>query len=74
MSANIVRNAVTLLLILTLANLAASFAALRAVQTIRDDSRQKLQRLELTTAYLDATVATLCARTDTACPPAPERQ
>lgn len=74
MSANIIRNAVTLLLILTLANLAASFAALYAVRTMRDDARQKLDRIEETTAYLEATVATLCARTATVCPPPPEAQ
>ena len=72
MSANIIRNAVALLLVLTAANLAASFAALYAVRVIREDSKRELQRIEMTMAYLDATVATLCARTSTACPPAPD--
>lgn len=65
MSALNIRNAIALLLVLTAANLAASFAALKAVRTIRDDSRQEL-------AYLSATVATLCARTSTVCPPPPD--
>ena len=72
MSANIMRNAVALLLVLTAANLAASFAALYAVRTLRDDSQRSDKRMEATMAYLDATVATLCARTSTACPPPPE--
>lgn len=68
MSANIIRNAVALLLVLTAANLAASFAALYAVKTIRDESGQQLRKIENTTAYLGATVQTLCARTATVCP------
>lgn len=72
MSASIIRNAVALLLVLTAANLAASFAALYAVRDMRKDAYRELQRIEQTTAYLDAAVATLCARTATACPPPPE--
>ncbi len=69
MSANLVRHTVALLLILTACNLAASFGALMAARAARNDAQEKLQRIEETTAYLSATVATLCERTTTACPP-----
>lgn len=72
MSALNIRNAIALLLVLTAANLAASFAALYAVRMIRDDSTKNLQKIEETTAYLGATVATLCTRTSTVCPPPPD--
>lgn len=71
MSANLIRNTVTLLFVLTLANLAASFAALYAVRTIRDDAQQKLARIEQTTEYLGAAVAQLCQANPVTCPPAP---
>lgn len=72
MSASIVRNAVALLLVVTAINAALSFSALMALRNIRDETRHNLQRIEETTAYLSATVGTLCARTSTACPPPPE--
>lgn len=74
MTPSIFRTTVGLLLVLTLANIAASFSALYAVRTMRDTSAVKLQQIEETTAYLSATAATLCARTATACPPPPERR
>lgn len=61
MSMHLIRNTVTLLLILTLANLAASFAALRAVRAVRDDAQAHMQRVDAAIVQLSAVTARLCA-------------
>lgn len=61
MSMHLIRNTVTLLLILTLANLAASFAALRAVREVRTESQMHMQRVDAAVIQLAAITSRLCA-------------
>lgn len=67
MSMHIIRNTVALLLVLTLANLAASFAALRAVRSVRDDAQAHMQRVDTAIVQLSAITARLCAEHGNAC-------
>ena len=67
MSMHLIRNTVTLLLILTLANLAASFAALRAVRAVRDDSQVHMQRVDAAIERLTLVTTRLCEQHDDAC-------
>lgn len=67
MSIHLIRNTVTLLLILTLANLAASFAALRAVRTVRDDAQAHMQRVDVAIVQLSAITSRLCAQHGDTC-------
>lgn len=62
-----VRNAVTLLLILTLANLAASFAALRAVRSVRDEAQAHMQRVDVAIVQLSSITTRLCAEHGNTC-------
>jgi hypothetical protein len=64
---HIIRNAVTILLILTLANLAASFAALRAVRSVRDDNKAHIQRIDDALVRLADTTNRLCAQRGADC-------
>lgn len=67
MSIHLIRNTVTLLLILTLANLAASFAALRAVRAVRDDAQMHMQRVDAAIVQLSAVTSRLCAQHGESC-------
>lgn len=67
MSMHIIRNTVTLLLILTLANLAASFAALRAVRSVRDDAQAHMQRVDAAIVQLSTITTRLCAEHGNTC-------
>jgi len=67
MAANHIRNIITLLMILTLANLAASFAALRAVHAVRDDNRAHIERIDQTLAQLVTVTTSLCAQRGDSC-------
>jgi len=67
MNIHLIRNTVTLLLILTLANLAASFAALRAVRAVRDDAQVHMQRVDAAIVQLSAVTACLCAEHGQTC-------
>lgn len=57
-----IRNVVTLLLILTLANLAASFAALRAVSAVRKDAQAHIERVDAAVMKLTDITTRLCAQ------------
>lgn len=67
MNIHLIRNTVTLLLILTLANLAASFAALRAVRAVRDDAQVHMQRVDAAIVQLSAVTSRLCAEHGQTC-------
>lgn len=67
MNIHLIRNAVTLCLVLTLCNLAASFAALRAVRAVRDDARVHIERVDAAITQLTNITTRLCAQHDTAC-------
>jgi hypothetical protein len=62
-----IRNTIALLLILTVANLAASFAALRAVRTVRDDSRAHIERVDDAITRLTVLTTKLCAQHGDVC-------
>lgn len=66
MAHNIVRNIVALLLILTLCNLAASFAALHAVRSERSIAPH-LEKVDAAIERLTAITTTLCQQHGTAC-------
>lgn len=59
---NPMRNIITLLLVLTLCNLAASFAALRAVKTARADVHEHIERIDVAINQLTAVTTRLCAQ------------
>lgn len=67
MTGHILRNTVSLLLVLTLANLAASFAALRAVRAARADAEVHLRTVDAAIVQLSAVTATLCRQHGDAC-------
>ena len=67
MAANHIRNIITLLMILTLANLAASVTALRAVHAVRDDNRAHIERIDTAIVQLTAVTAQLCAQRGDVC-------
>jgi len=67
MTSNLIRNAVTLLFILTLCNLAASFAALRAVRSVRDDARVHIERVDSAIVQLTGITSRLCAQHGDTC-------
>jgi hypothetical protein len=67
MAPHIVRNAITLLLILTLANLAASFAALRAVHTAQQSVRAHMMKVDTAISSLTIITSQLCAKHDDTC-------
>ena len=62
-----IRNIITLLLVLTLANLAASFAALHAVRAVRDDSRAHIERIDNALGQLVTVTTQLCAQIGQSC-------
>lgn len=64
-----IRNIITLLLILTLANLAASFVALRAVRIARDESQAHIQRIDAAIERLTVITTQLCAQRAGPCAP-----
>lgn len=67
MSMHLIRNTVTLLFILTLANLAASFAALHAVRSVREDAQAHMQRVDVALVQLTAITTRLCAEHGNTC-------
>jgi hypothetical protein len=67
MAPHIFRNALALLLVLTLCNLAASFAALHAVRSQRADALIRVARVDFALATLTKTVEALCAKQKGAC-------
>lgn len=64
---NPLRNIITLLLVLTLCNLAASFAALRAVKTARADVHEHIERIDVAITQLTGITSKLCAEHGDVC-------
>lgn len=67
MSTTHIRNAIALLLILTLANLGASFLALNAVRQVREASQPRIEKIETTLARLVTVTTQLCAEHSANC-------
>lgn len=66
-ASHIMRNVITLLLVLTVANLAASYSALRAVRIMRDDSQVQIQRIDTAIVTLTQVTHRLCAEHGDTC-------
>lgn len=66
-SGNHIRNIITLLLILTLTNLVASFAAFYAVRSVRDDSRARIERIDAAINHLTNVAVQLCTQRPDVC-------
>lgn len=67
MTSHHIRNLIAILLVLTLANLVASFTALRAVRADRDLAATRHARIDATLARIDDAVTHLCAERGTTC-------
>lgn len=67
MTSHHIRNLIAILLVLTLANLVASFTALRAVRTDREIAATRHARIDATLARIDAAVSQLCDERGTTC-------
>ena len=68
MGTNHIRNIIALLLVLTLANLAASFMALRAVRMTREATQPRMEKIERTLDRLVTVTTSLCAQHSDVCP------
>lgn len=66
-ASHILRNVIALLLVLTLANLAASYSALRAVRIMRDDSQVQIRRIDTAIVTLTQVTQRLCSEHGDAC-------
>lgn len=64
---HIFRNIAAILLVLTLANLAASFAALYAVRKVRDDGYAHISRIDDAIGKLADITGRLCAQRGETC-------
>ena len=67
MQSRLFRHIVAVLLVLTLANLAASFIALRAVHSLHDQMLYNTQRIDTAVQKLDDALARLCERHPDTC-------
>lgn len=64
---HIMRNVITLLFVLTLANLAASFSALHAVHVMRDDTQAQIRHVDAAVVSLATVTQRLCADRGVVC-------
>lgn len=67
MTSHHIRNLIAILLVLTLANLVASFTALRAVRADREMAQARHARIDATLARIDDTVTRLCSERGATC-------